>query len=235
MFGYKSKLLFKNAFLLTNILKTNKPILNYNLSTITRKHFNTPVPAGNAGVAAQGAQAPPKTKEQLKVEKLMESWPEAVRNPKTEEMQHLKATLEYIYKFHQGDKPNLKYHELPEDITRTLNSQIFTSMSTENIATVFKDYNGYIPDEMIAYKFFEICTKHQDLTKEFYDIILPEMKRCVKNADRQSNNILATALIASSVAFIADKELWGILVFLIFYFFNFSTKFFLSENSQLNK
>jgi len=211
MFSYKSKLLFKNA-IITKLFKTPQLNLNLSLMRISKKHFNTPVPAGAAGVATQGSQAPPKTKEQLKVEKLMENWPEAVRNPQTEEMQLLKETLEYVYKFHQGDKPYIKYHELPEHITRTLNSQIYTVMSTENIAEIFKDQNGFIPDEMIAFKFHQICITHQDLTREFYDTILPEMKKCISNSDRQSNNILALALVGGAHAHIVDKEFWGLLV-----------------------
>jgi len=212
MFCYKSKLLFKSAFLMTNLIKNKKLSFNFSLLNLSIKHFNTPAPAGAAGVATQGAQAPPKTKEQLKIEKLMENWPESVRNPQTEEMQLLKESLEYVYRFHQGDKPNLKYHELPEHITRTLNSQYYMSMSTENVAAVFTDMNGFIPDEMIAHKFYEICITHKDLTKEFFDVILPEMKRCVVNADRQGNNILALAVIGGSAASIGDKEFWGLLV-----------------------
>lgn len=219
MFSYKSKLLIKNA-MITKLFKASQSSLNFSLMRLSKKNFNTPVPAGAAGVAAQGAQAPPKTKEQLKVEKLMESWPESVRNPKTEEMQLLKETIEYVYKFHQGDKPYIKYHELPEHITRTLNSQIFTSLSTENVASVFKEMNGFIPDEMIAYKFYEICVSHRDLTREFYDTILPEMKKCVANSDRQCNNILTLALVGGACAHIADKEFWGLLVRLICVFYS---------------
>jgi len=217
MFSYKAKLLFKNP-LLTKIMKTSQlNLINISsLMRVSKKSFNTPVPAG---VAAQGVQAPPKTKEQLKVEKLMESWPETVRNPQTEEMKLLKDTLEYVYKFHQGDKPYIKYHELPEHVTRTLNSQYYLSMSTENIAMVFREMNGFLPDEMIAHKFYEICMTHKDLTREFYDTILPEMKKCIANSDRQCNNILALAVIGGASAHVVDKEFWGLLVKFFYYFY----------------
>jgi len=186
MFSFKSTIYLRSS----SITK----LINQNLFTINKKYFNAPVPAGATGVAPPGTQAPQKTKEQLKIEKLMENWPEYLRNPQTEEMKLLKDTIEYVYKFHQGDKPYLKYHELPEHITRSLNGQVF-AMSTENIAALFKDNNGFLTDEMIAKKFYEICMTHKDLTKEFYDDILPEMKKCVANSDRYCNNIVNIFLI----------------------------------------
>jgi len=213
MFSYKSKLFLNNKIFTKLLINSKYKAPSFQVINICKKYFNKPT----GDVTPANTQAPPKTKEQLKVEKLMENWPESVRNPQTEEMKLLKDSIEYLYKFHQGDKPYLKYHELPESITRSLNSQIYLSRSTENIAGIFRDMNGFIPDEMIAYKFYEICITHKDLTREFYETILPEMKKCIKNSDRQCINILAVAAIAGASAHIADLEFWGLLVKIIIF------------------
>lgn len=209
MFGFKTNLL-KQLTMLNN----NKSIYNFRninlINKFTKKNFNSPVPAG-AG-ATPATQAPQKTKEQLKIEKLMESWPESIRNPQTEDMRFLKETLECIYKYHQGDKNYLKYYEIPEHVLRVVNSELYSALSTENIASFIKEKNGFLTDEMILYKFHQITSTHKDLTKEFYEIVLPEVKKCIANSDRQCNNILALAVVGGANASIGDREFWGLLV-----------------------
>lgn len=203
MFSLNSKQIIQGLknFKTTNIFQVN----------ILKKFFNTPVPAG-AGTLTPTTQAPPKTKEQLKIEKLMESWPDCVKNPQTVEFQDFKETLEYMFKFHQGDKHYLKYHEIPEEITNVINLRLYSALSTENIASFIKEFNGFLTDEMISYKFLQIALTHQDLPIEFFETVLPEVKKCIGNSDKQCNNILARAVIGGSHLFIGDSEFWSILV-----------------------
>jgi hypothetical protein len=161
---------------------------------------------------APKTDSPPKTKEQLKIEMLMENWPECVKNPKTEEFKHFKETLEYVYKFHQGDKNYLKYHEIPEFITRSTNGDILCAMSTENIAYLFNEKQGFLTDETILYKFFEISATHKDLSPAFFQTILPEVKKCIANSDRHCINILALGVIGGANLNLGDREFWGLLV-----------------------
>lgn len=220
MFTQNSKLFLKKIL-------NNKGLKNSNqISQILLKNFNAPVPAGQGNVATKN-EAPPKTKEQLKIEMLMEEWPECIRNPQTEELKHFKESLEYVYKFHQGDKNYLKYHEIPEPIARSINGDLIMSMSTENIAQLFIEKQGYLTDEWIIYKFYEISATHKDLSKPFFDTILPEVKKCIANSDRHCINILAMGVVGGANLNLGDREFWGLLVkrifikkFLIFYFKN---------------
>ena len=208
MFSLNTKLLLKNITKSNSNKFNNKQII---FSNILKKNFNAPIPAGQGNLATK-TDAPPKTKEQLKIEKLMENWPESVKNPQTEELQHLKDTLEYVYKFHQGDKNYLKYHEIPEYITRSINSEVYMALSTENVAELFKEKNGFLTDEWIIYKFYEIASTHKDLSKPFFDTILPEVKKCITNSDRHCNNILALGVIGGANLYLGDREFWGLLV-----------------------
>jgi len=213
MFSQNSKLFLKN---LTKTKNTNQiSILN-----LLKKNFNTPVPAGQGNLATK-TDAPPKTKEQLKVEMLLEKWPESVKNPKTEELKFLKETLEEVYKFHQGDKPYLKQHEIPEMITRTTQGDLIMALSTENIANLFIEKKGFLTDEWIIYKFYEISATHRDTSQAFYETILPEVKKCIANSDRHCINILAFGVIGGANLSLGDREFWGLLVIIFILFLLF--------------
>ena len=56
-----------------------------------------------------------------------------------------------------------------------------------------------------------------DLSKPFFDIILPEVKNCIANSDRHCINILAYGVIGGANLNLGDREFWGLLV--IFNFF----------------
>jgi hypothetical protein len=203
MFSQHSKLFLKN------FTKTNTNHISF--FKLFPKNFNTPVPAGQGNLAPK-TEAPPKTKEQIKIDMLMEKWPEYVRNPQTEDLKFFKETLEYTYKFHQGDKNYLKYHEIPEIITRVTNGDILNAFSTENIAMLFKEKQGFLTDETIIYKFFEISATHGDMPPVFFETILPEVKRCIANSDRHCINILAYGVIGGANLNLGDREFWGLLV-----------------------
>lgn len=203
MFSQHSKLFLKK---LTNTNTNQISLLN-----IFPKNFCTK-PSNPQMNLTPKVEAPPKTKEQLKVDMLMESWPESIRNPQTEELKFFKETMEYVYKFHQGDKNYLKYHEIPEYITRCTNGDILHSLSTENVAMLFKEKQGFLTDETILFKFYEISVTHQDMPPAFFETVLPEVKKCIANSDRHCINILANAVIGGANLCLGDREFWGLLV-----------------------
>ena len=88
------------------------------------------------------------------------------------------------------------------------------ALSTENIAELFKEKQGFLTDEWIIYKFYEISATHKDLSKPFFDIILPEVKNCIANSDRHCINILARGVIGGANLNLGDREFWGLLVFI---------------------
>lgn len=220
----KLKLAFQPTFKKLNFLKQFQR--NFNVAV-------TPKPAAPAASGAQStapstsatsntagtvapATPPPKSKDQLKVEALMERWPEIVRNPpkENEELKTMKSNLETIFKFHQGDKNYLKQYDLPADIQSIINQALTYTMTTDSIANFLYQYEGFLTDNLIIKKFNDICLSHKDLTPEFFDVILPQVKSTIAKADRQSNDVLGLAAIGAANARIQDKEFWDIIVLL---------------------
>jgi hemerythrin len=160
------------------------------------------------------AQPPQKSKEELKIEKLMEQWPEFIRNPDSNmiDAKELKHKLEYIYKFHQGDKPYMKYWDLPDKTIEEIGPELLGIFTTDNIIEKFKEYEGYITIELLFEKFQFICTNHQELTPEFYDYLIPLIKKHIAKADRHCNDALAKACISGALINLGDREYWDLLV-----------------------
>ena len=194
-----------------------KNILNYHYLKYLKfnKLFNDKTPATTN--QNPPSQAPPKSKEELKVEKLMEQWPEFIRNPKPGmiDLVEKKKELEQMYKFHQGDKNYLKEWDLPDKMSEDIGSLMTGVLSTDNIIENFKKYEGFITDDIIIDKFYRICTEHKDLTPEFYSYLIPLIKKLISKADRHSNKFIAKACISAANINLGDKEFWDILVIFI--------------------
>jgi hypothetical protein len=187
------------------------------------KYFNdkpATTPATTPGATQVGQTAPPqKTKEELKIEQLMSQWPEYIRNPEPEmiDNREIKQNLEHNYKFHQGDKPYIKLHDIPEIMQREI-AKGYLAMSTDVIIDEFKEYEGFFSDNLIAEKFHLICSYHKDLTPEFYQYLIPLVKKIVAKADRHSNSVLAHIGVGAALINLGDKEFWDMYVRLYSYF-----------------
>lgn len=194
--------------------KTFNLNISKNLTNIYKKFFNTPnTPA--TGKEQQISTQPPKSKEQLKVEALMQQWPEHLKNPKLLEMQYLKEYLESSYKFHQGDKKYLGPFDMPAPILSQMETKINNVKTTESVADFFEKYEGYLPDHFIMRKFYEIATTHGDKTKDLFDVILPQVKKLVLKCDRQNPQVLFYAVEGASWLNLQDKEFWSMIVSII--------------------
>ena len=179
------------------------------------KYFNTTANTPATGKEQQITPIIPKTKEQLKVEAQMQQWPEHLRNPKLLEMQKLKEYLEQIYKFHQGDKKYMGPYDMPLPILNQMESKINGPKTTDAIAEMFANYEGFLPDHFIIKKFHEIAVTHRDKSPELYNDIIPQVKKLVLNSDRQNAQVLFYAVEAGSLLNLQDKEFWSMLVSII--------------------
>lgn len=191
-------------------MKTNLAQHKNLLSILNKfvKHFSTAPPQGapNPNVPAI------KTKDQLKVEALMENLPEALRHPdKDIAMQMNKTHIEAVYKHHQGDKKSLMRWDIPLEVLEVINQNSFT-LSADNFADFISKYEGFIPDQYFVNRFHTVTNHYGDINQEFYDVILPKMKKIILNADKNGINAIATGAIGCAKNNIADAEFWEMVV-----------------------
>jgi hypothetical protein len=180
------------------------------------RYFTTTPATSTANPVGQAA--PPKTKEELKIEKLMEQWPEHIRNPDPEIFEHRqkKHDLMQTYKYHQGDKPYIKQYDLPDFLREDVLKDTMFAGSTDNIIHEFKDKEGFVPDDLMLRKFLYVCMTHKDLTQEFFSYFVPLVKKIIAKADRHSNKVLAHAAIGAASINLVDNEFWNIIVIYLY-------------------
>jgi hypothetical protein len=207
-------LYFKKSF--SSKIFTNNHKFKYILKySIFPKFFSTTTtPATTSAGAVTPSTGPTKTKDQLKVEELMKNWPIFLReNPNNNlTISIMKERLETILKFHQGDKGIIKQYDIPADIFTDVSEATLFTFTTDTIAFVLNQYEGYITDDVICGKFYEICTTHKDTSRELFEVILPQVKKQISLADRQSNEALAKAVIGAANICLHDTEFWNIVV-----------------------
>jgi hypothetical protein len=176
------------------------------------KLFSTVTPAASG--PGQVSTAPPKTKEELKIEGLMKQWPEHMKNATKENVDHqlAKDICQDLYKHHQGDKKNQGYYDLPYVYMKKILISQAGTQTTDAVACFLKEFEGFLTDEVIMSKFNKIAFTCPEKTPEFFQVILPQIKKIIINADRQSAPHLATAVASGSALNIADTEFWDMLV-----------------------
>jgi hypothetical protein len=203
--------MLKSSVYAKPLFKKNSPMMFY-LNFLSSKKFNTgPPSAPNAG---QVSAVPPKTKEQLKVEGLMQQWPEYLRNPPKGyvDLELAKDLYEELYKYHQGDKKYLGPYDVPLEFNRRFTSGINNVKTTDAIADYFRDFEGFLPDHFIMGRFRLMAYVHGEKTKDFFEVILPQVKKLVINADRQTATNLYSAVEAGTWMDLGDKEFWDMIV-----------------------
>ena len=186
--------------------KTNRIFLK----NVQKIFSNVTPPTGPNQVSA----APPKTKEQLKVENLMKQWPEYLRNPPKGAL-HLeiaKEIYEDLYKYHQGDKKFQGLYDVPYNYSLKYLSNYINNKTSDSIAQYMKEFEGFLPDDIIVQKFQSLAFGCPELTKELFEVILPQVKKIIINADRQALGNVAKAIMAAANLNIADKEFWDMIV-----------------------
>jgi hypothetical protein len=172
------------------------------------KLFNTPA----TNTANQQVVTPPqKTKEEIKVETLLQQWPDALRKPKILELEALKDFLETTYKYY-GEKKYIGGYDIPAPILTEVELKVNHVRTTDAIAEFFKEYQGFIPEKFIMNRFHQIALTHKDKTPEFFNDILPEVKKLVINSDRHTPQNLFIAVESGSLLGLEDKEFWDMIV-----------------------
>jgi hypothetical protein len=170
--------------------------------------FNVPT---NSGPGATPASVPVKTPEQLKIEKLMDKWPEYVKNPGKNDyfLIELKNELEKHYKYYQGDKATVYEWELPNFISSST-APVHYIQNVYSFTDALKRYNGFLETELIFRKFYDLALKG-DIERETYQFIIPTLKTYLIKADRNSITELYYAALGASIMNLGDMEYWGII------------------------
>jgi hypothetical protein len=195
-----------------------KQIGNFKSSNLMKKLdcsklFSTVTPATTG--PGQVSTAPPKTKEQLKIEGLMMQWPEYLRNPRKENIDMIlaKDLCQDMYKYHQGDKKYQSIYEVPVHYMKRIGIAYTGVNTTDAMASYLKEFEGFIPDAFIISKFENMAARCPEKTPEFFREILPQVKKIIINADRQAAPHLAKAVTVGVVLNLADNEYWDMLVY----------------------
>ena len=142
----------------------------------------------------------------------MNRWPECIRNPTSDINADIKNSLLGIYKYHLGEKAYHKIDDLPIELYLEAMNGILTARTTDTIAEVFQEFEGFLTDHQMADKFHQISLTHKDFTKEYYDVIVPTIKKMLLKADRGSNHTLHLCTVGGAVACLGDTEFWEIIV-----------------------
>jgi hypothetical protein len=171
-------------------------------------------PAGNAPIAPnqQLQEKTQKSPEEIKIDKLMSTWPDFIKNPENSIFVDIKKRLLQQYKWHQGEKGYLKFYDLPTKIFMKVHDAVYSSNTTDQIAHTFQEFEGYLTDQQIAFKFNQICMTHRDLTPEFFDVVVPQVKKTLLKTDRGCNETLHKIIIGAANIKLADKEIWDLIV-----------------------
>lgn len=182
----------------------NFKTLRHNL----RFFSNTPATPG-----APNPNAPAiKTKEQLKLEALMEQLPEQIKNPeKDTRMQLNKEKIMNLYKFNQEDKKSVQPWDIPVEILQEMTYKM-GAMTSDNITDFLVKHEGYVPDTYFLQLFQRMTIVYPDITQDFYDVVLPKLKKMMLGADRHTISVIAIGAIGCGKNSIADAELWEIVV-----------------------
>lgn len=158
-------------------------------------------------------EKPQKTETELKIERLMERYPDYIKkaDPKLHpELYDLRTNLEDTYKYHQGNKPFVHRRDMPERIYGIMWLRQANYKTTNSFAKYILDFEGFIPEDIFAAKFHEVCHT-KETTPEFYQVVVPEAKKFVANANRECIQTLYRVAVGAALINLQDEELWALL------------------------
>jgi hypothetical protein len=58
-------------------------------------------------------------------------------------------------------------------MTEETGPELLGALTTDNIIEKFKEYEGFITIDLLFENFQFICTRHKELTTEFYNFMIP--------------------------------------------------------------
>jgi len=153
-----------------------------------------------------------KTPQELNMERLMGQWPETIRNPTNDITLEVNQMMKEVYKYHLGEKAYHKVDDLPLEIYHQTMVGSMTSRTTDTIANLFQEFEGFLTDHQMADRFNMISSTHKDYTKDYYETIVPAIKKMLLKADRGSSHTLYLCTVGGAKAFLGDTEFWEIIV-----------------------
>ena len=92
-----------------------------------------------------------------------------------------------------------------------VNFALHYAKNTPNIVYIFQKFGDKVmTPEQIMYGFKYICSNKLEKSPEFWNVIVPTVKKQMETLDRQTIRSLHTAICGASDAFIQDNEFWEI-------------------------
>ena len=88
------------------------------------------------------------------------------------------------------------------------NFALMGAKNTPNIVFVLQKYEKHLTDEQIAYAFWQIAAYQLERTPEFWDIVVPMVKRQLATLDRQCTNSMGMMIEAAARMSLQDNEFW---------------------------
>jgi hypothetical protein len=93
-------------------------------------------------------------------------------------------------------------------IFNEINFALQGAKNTDNIVFVYKKYGQYMTDKQIMFGFHFIAMNKLEKTPDFWDTILPLVKKQLKTLDRQTCPALYTAIEGAAGMYLQDNEFW---------------------------
>ena len=96
------------------------------------------------------------------------------------------------------------------DYFHEANFALVSSKNTDNLVYVYQRYGHHMTPEQIMYGFEAIAKHRMENTQDFWELIIPTVKKQIETLDRQTCPALLMAIRAASVMYLHDNEFWGL-------------------------
>lgn len=96
-------------------------------------------------------------------------------------------------------------------IFNEINFALQGAKNTDNMVFVYKKYGQHMTDKQIMYGFNFIAQNKLEKTQEFWDEIIPLVKKQLQGLDRQTCPSLYTAIEGGAAMYLQDNEFWEII------------------------
>ena len=101
-----------------------------------------------------------------------------------------------------------EYYDNWTFIFHEINLALGSCKNTENFIFVFKKYEKYMTDVQMAFAFRQIAVLQLERSKDFWEIIVPRVKKQLATLDRNCTRSLYAFIEGASAMTLQDNEFW---------------------------
>ena len=110
---------------------------------------------------------------------------------------------------HERGYNNFNDHE--SIIFNEINFALNHAKNTQNIVYIFQKFgDGVMTPEQIMYGFKYICNNRLEKSQDFWNVIVPTVKKQLKTLDRETAGALHGAIEGAAATYLQDNEFWDL-------------------------